>query len=1328
MGTTSDKLQKLLTTKENIRQAIINKGVNVSESDAFSSYATKISQIEIGESTALNVNTVNKLDDEWQFGLITTSSSTKISPSVSDYNGVSSFESVTIPHDWSIHQPFNSNSPASFKGGYLDGGYAWYKRIINLDASQSSKQIYLYFDGIYMTSNVYINGDLVKQNYNGYNPFYVDITSHLNFDGNDTLSVFVENRQPSSRWYSGSGIYRNAYLLVCNKVNIGVADIQITTPDLEKELKNTGSVSTIINMNVINSGATSTSAVIKNSIYFNNKLINYSFDTLTLSTGANAFSATVIVGNPKLWDVNSPYLYMLKTEITSNNEIIYSKETKFGYRYFKFDPNEAFSLNGNTIKLQGVCLHHDNGCLGAIVNKSAIKRKLDLLREMGCNSIRTSHNTASSEFLELASEEGFLVMEELFDCWTIKKSEYDFAQYFDDHYQEVIETTIKRDRNNPAIIMWSIGNEIYEIGSNTDKATSYVTMLKNCIHQYDTTRPITLGDNIGGTENALQTSVLLDVVGFNYGGQVAFETVHKNYPNMCLYGSETISAVGSRGIYAHDAENHQCSAGSQAAKLYTDARMYYKYPWLAGQYIWTGIDYIGEPKPFETKSAYPARSSYFGAIDLAGFKKDGFYSLKSLWKDEPTVAIIPHTWDGYDSGAEVNLDFYYNKISGIELFINGTSVFKQNNISLNDTNGVPTRTMGKKVTYASGVLVLNGYDSKGNLVAQDVVRTSGTPNKIELIADKSTVNKDSDDLVFVECNILNANGYFCGTATNEITFSVTGGTIVGTDNGDPTSTLSFQSNIRPAFSGKALVVIKPDNNIGKLTITANAEGLTNNSVSVIKNTVTSIKPMSSQVFVNNDGTAKEDTPIYATGISLAQHELTLKEGNTATLSYSVTPPNGEYESIVFSSNNANATVNSSSGLVTAVSSGSAIITVTLTVNGNTYTDTCNITVEAIEYVTGVTLSPKTLNVEAGQWSERINYTLTGNEYTSISWENSDDSKATWDVYSQKVQGIAAGETIITCKVVANGNTYTDTCTVTVVKATTTYYSVTNTLTNVTTNNSVNSIVANSNYTATLTPDSGYELSTVTVVMGEVDITNDSYSNGVINIATVTGNVVITATATTQSTPGGEYSDYAIYLDASQHGSDVNVWKDLSGNGNDVALNGFTHDGNTDGWINGSLVFNGTTTYGLCDTFKPFSTSSVESNGINFEIEATIEFNEDSSATNKYYIGLMEEKNPWNGLCVAITNYNGRQEVIFNLGKKVGNYTGFDANTPVNLKITFRKDNNLVVSINGVEQPSALVTNTSNRTEQPLYLGANIINGAVTRFGKMKLSKFSFKYI
>ena len=1239
MGTTSEKLQKILTTKENIKQAIINKGVNVSDSDTFASYASKISQIEAGESIALNANTVDKLDDGWQFGLITTSSSAEISPSVSDYNSVSSFENVTIPHDWSIHQPFNSNSSATYKGGYLDGGYAWYKRIINLDTSQSNKQIYLYFDGIYMVSSIYINGNLVKQNYNGYNPFYVDITSHLNFDGNDTLSVFVENRQPSSRWYSGSGIYRNVYLLVCNKVNLGAVDIQITTPNLEKELKNTGSISTRINMSVINSDTTSTAATIKNSIYFNNKLINYSSDVLTLSAGTNAFNTTVIIGNPKLWDISSPYLYMLKTEIILNNEIIYSKETKFGYRYFKFDPNEGFSLNGNVIKLQGACLHHDHGCLGAIVNKSAIKRKLDLLREMGCNSIRTSHNTASSEFLELASEEGFLVIEELFDCWLKQKTIYDFAQYFNDHYQEVVETTIKRDRNNPAIIMWSIGNEISEVSTDTAAATSCTTMLKNCIKRYDMTRPITLGDNTGGNSNSLQTSILLDVVGFNYGGQGTFETVHKNYPDMCLYGSETISAVGSRGIYAYDAANHQCSASDQANKLYSESRLYHKYPWLAGQYIWTGIDYIGEPKPFETTSAYPARSSYFGAIDLAGFKKDGFYSLKSLWKDEPMVSITPHSWDGHNSGDKVELNFYYNKVSSIELFINGTSVFKQGSISLNDAYGAPLRTASKQVTYASGVLVLNGYDSKGNLVAQDVVRTSGTPNRIKLRADKSTVDINSDDLVFVECDILDANGYFCGIATNEITFSVTGGTIVGTDNGDPTSTISFQSNIRPAFSGKALVVVKPDNNIGELTITANASGLSGNSVSVAKSTVTSIKPTPSQVFVNNDGTTKEDTPIYATGITLAQHELTLKEGNTATLSYSITPSNGEYESITFSSNSANATVDSSTGLVTAVSSGSAIITVTLT---------------------------------------------------------------------------------------ANGSTYTDTCTVTVTEATTTHYSIVNNLTNVTTNNSANSINANSNYTATLTPNSGYELSTVTVVMGGVDITNDSYLNGVINIPAVTGNIVITAVATNE--PSGQYSEYAIYLDASQHGTDVNVWKDLSGNGNNVTLNGFTHDGSTDGWIDNSLVFNGTTTYGLCDTFKPFSTSSVASNGINFEMEATIEFNDDASAANKYYIGLMEEASPWNGLSVSITNTPGKENVIFFLGKKVGYYVGFDKNTPINLKITLRKDNYFEVSINGVSQYSELVPNVSNRTEQPLYLGANIINKLVTRFGKMKLSKFSFKYI
>ena len=591
------------------------------------------------------------------------------------------------------------------------------------------------------------------------------------------------------------------------------------------------------------------------------------------------------------------------------------------------------------MKLRGVCLHHYLGCLGAEVNKSAIERQIRILKNMGCNAIRITHNPASTELLEVCAKEGILLIEELFDCWTVAKKSNDFARFFNEYSERVIKFTVNRRKNNPAIIMYSVGNEIIRASGGkytAETATALVSNMINTIKAIDTERMVTMGEDVPDKTVARAAMQLMDVVGENNGSDTEYASLRQAYPEFKVYGSETTSALSSRGIYARDDINLQCSSkdndrvswgdtASEALKRHMDSN------YLAGMFVWTGFDYIGEPTPF---NKYPARSSYFGIIDLAGFPKDIYYMYQSRWTKKPMIHVFPH-WN-WESGNTVNV-WLYSNCDKIELFVNGVS------------KGIKTKdSIGSKyqyeynVSYEAGTLLAKGMDSEGNVLVQEEIRTSSTPYKISLTSDKSLIKQGGNDLIFVECNVLDENNIVCRTANNLINFSVTGGTIVGTDNGDATDvSSSLRHPNRKLFNGKALCVVKPDNTDTDVIITATSDGLQETSINVKKSQITAY----ANSIVKIPGDIEPPSPPiinYATGISFKNDTIQLKQTRQYQLEVTLSGGN-VYDSITYSANNENVSV-TSSGLVTGNTLGESIITVTMIANEITYEDTCTITV------------------------------------------------------------------------------------------------------------------------------------------------------------------------------------------------------------------------------------------------------------------------------------------------------------------------------------------------------------------------------------------------
>lgn len=766
--------------------------------------------------------------DSWKFNLISTTanaayaSTAEAVPSYDD----ASWRTVSVPHDWSVELEFNASSPATYEGGYLDGGDAWYRTTVSVD-KQPGRRYVLCFDGVYMESTVYVNGQQVHKNYYGYNPFAVDATEQM-VSGVNTIAVFVRNEQPSSRWYSGSGMIRPVELVTLLDDQIRMENIRVTTPKLDSDLTNG---ETVVAFDAVNKTGAEASATFTVDLYDpDGAKVGTADASAVIAAGETQnISATVALANPTLWAIGAGKLYEAQISAKVGNRVQRSKRVTYGYRSIRFDKDTGFYLNGIHTKLKGVCVHHDGGCIGAAENRSAIERQVDILTNMGCNAIRLTHNPFGAEYLDVCQRKGVLLVEELFDGWTKVKKQKDFGRYFADHYAEVVTSAICRDWNNPAVIMWSLGNEVRTNLTLGDYSSSEIvnvcTMVNSAVKALDSTRPTTMGNNApGGNLSALMA--IVDVVGINYNGNN--QTYQTDRP---IYGSETTSALSSRGVYATDSanmaypsyDNKAVSWGNTAAET---VNAYLSSTRSCGHFVWTGFDYLGEPTEW---NKYPAKSSYFGIVDTCGFPKDIYFMYQSMWDSRPMIHILPH-WT-HESG---NIDVWlYSNCASVELFLNGTSLGKKA-LSQRGTKNQYAYT----VAYAAGTIVANGYDASGNLIAQDIQYTAGTPAKLALSSDKTAVSTASDDFVYITCDVRDKNGTLCPNADNSVTFTVVGGTIIGTDNGHGANVEKFSGSTHSAFSGKCLCVVKHDGASGAMKITATANGLTAGTISVTKGDTT----------------------------------------------------------------------------------------------------------------------------------------------------------------------------------------------------------------------------------------------------------------------------------------------------------------------------------------------------------------------------------------------------------------------------------------------------------------------------------------------------------
>ncbi|MHA0856132.1 Ig-like domain-containing protein [Paenibacillus sp. CMAA1364] len=815
---------------------------------------------QVGENPTL-INTIEStserrinFNDDWRFQRETNGSITGAqAPSFND----SAWRQLNVPHDWSIELDFNASSPATHEGGYLDGGIGWYRKTFTVPPSMEGKQISIDFDGVYMNSTTYLNGQLLGTYPYGYNAFSYDISNLIYTDGRENvLAVKVNNTQPSSRWYSGSGIYRNVYLTVTNPIHVARYGTFVTTPDLESDYK-LGKADVNIQTKIKNDSSASASVKVKSTIYDADGTV-----VSTVESGETSAAPGVVttvedhaaIQNPTLWSTNNPYRYNLVTEVIVGGLTVDKYDTRFGVRYFKFDPNEGFSLNGQYMKLHGVSMHHDQGALGAVTNDRAVERQMQIMKDMGVNAIRSTHNPASPELLEAANNLGLLVIEEAFDAWNQGKKSQDYSRFFSTWAEHDIKEMVDRGKNEPSIIMWSLGNEIYDTTSANGVTTA--RNLVQWVKEIDTTRPTTIGEDKTRGDKVNVTAInpfvkqifdLVDVVGLNYS-ENNYTGYHNQNPNWIIYGAETSSATRSRGVYTHPNTYNQSTTYSDYQQSSYDndfvgwgrtAEDAWKrerdLKHIAGQFIWTGFDYIGEPTPYY--NSFPAKSSYFGAVDTAGLPKDIFYYYQSQWKSEPMVHLLPH-WN-WTAGESVRVLAYTNAFK-VELKLNGVSLGERSYVNKTTSGGTPYKETSAGKTYlewavpfSKGTLEAIAMDEAGNIIAKDEVVTAGAPAAVRLTADRNVITADGKDLSYITVDVVDSHGIVVPTADHLVNFTLSGsGQLVGVDNGNASSVERYKDNKRKVFSGKAIAIIQSNKNSGEITLNASSTGLVGDSVHV----------------------------------------------------------------------------------------------------------------------------------------------------------------------------------------------------------------------------------------------------------------------------------------------------------------------------------------------------------------------------------------------------------------------------------------------------------------------------------------------------------------
>ncbi|MBX9162216.1 discoidin domain-containing protein [Bifidobacterium bifidum] len=845
-------------------------------------------------------NRTSDFDANWKFML--SDSVQAQDPAFDD----SAWQQVDLPHDYSITQKYSQSNEA--ESAYLPGGTGWYRKSFTIDRDLAGKRIAINFDGVYMNATVWFNGVKLGTHPYGYSPFSFDLTGNAKFGGENTIVVKVENRLPSSRWYSGSGIYRDVALTVADGVHVGNNGVAIKTPSLATQ--NGGNVTMNLTTKVANDTKAAANITLKQTVFPKGGKTDAAIGTVTtasksIAAGASAdVTSTITAASPKLWSIKNPNLYTVRTEVLNGGKVLDTYDTEYGFRWTGFDATSGFSLNGEKVKLKGVSMHHDQGSLGAVANRRAIERQVEILQKMGVNSIRTTHNPAAKALIDVCNEKGVLVVEEVFDMWNRSKNgnTEDYGKWFgqaiagdnavlggdkDETWAKFdLTSTINRDRNAPSVIMWSLGNEMMEgISGSVSGFPATSAKLVAWTKAADSTRPMTYGDNKikanWNESNTMGDNLTANggVVGTNYSDGANYDKIRTTHPSWAIYGSETASAINSRGIYNRTTGGAQSSDkqltsydnsavgwGAVASSAWYDV---VQRDFVAGTYVWTGFDYLGEPTPWNgtvsgAVGSWPSpKNSYFGIVDTAGFPKDTYYFYQSQWNDDVhTLHILP-AWNEnvvakgsgnnvpvvvYTDAAKVKL--YFTPKGSTEKRLIGEKSFTKKTTAAGYTyqvyEGADKDSTAHKnmyltwnVPWAEGTISAEAYDENNRLIPEGStegnasVTTTGKAAKLKADADRKTITADGKDLSYIEVDVTDANGHIVPDAANRVTFDVKGaGKLVGVDNGSSPDHDSYQADNRKAFSGKVLAIVQSTKEAGEITVTAKADGLQSSTVKI----------------------------------------------------------------------------------------------------------------------------------------------------------------------------------------------------------------------------------------------------------------------------------------------------------------------------------------------------------------------------------------------------------------------------------------------------------------------------------------------------------------
>ena len=878
------------------------------KADSQTQMSSEPEQVAVKDYGSNSARTQN-FDSDWKFNLGDVSNAQ--TPTFDD----SKWRTLSLPHDYSIEQEYSQSLEA--ESGYLPGGVGWYRKNFTLGEEAKGKRIRIDFDGVYMNATVYVNGKEVGTHPYGYTPFSFDITDYISYDKENTIAVKVDHQTPSSRWYSGSGIYRSVNLTTTNDVHVDLNGIKVESNNLEKEAGKT--VNTDVKTTVVNGSKEAKNITITHTVFKKGEKPDKAIGTFTteakeVKAGEKAeISATVPVENPKLWSVENPELYTIRTEVKAGDKLLDTYDTEYGFRYLNFDTETGFQLNGKNVKLKGVCMHHDQGALGAVANRRAIERQVEILQEMGCNSIRVTHNPASKDLIEVCNEKGILVIEEVFDGWHRAKNgnSNDYSVWFEKAIEEDnailgkeadmtwaeydLKAIMKRDQNAPSIIEWSLGNEIQEGAGGSGYAERADKLIK-WAKEADATKTLTIGSNAVKRGDWEQVSIGDKLTkaggtsGTNYSDGASYDKIHKEHPDWKLYGSETASSVNSRGIYS--VTGNQEATSDQQLTAYDNSRVNWgalasqawydviQRDFVAGEYVWTGFDYIGEPTPWNgtdpgAKGTWPSpKNSYFGIIDTAGFPKDSYYFYQSQWNEEVNTLHVLPAWN--EDVVKKNSDgtvpvVVYSDAKEVELFFTPANRGEKKSLGKKTFKTETTKAgysyqvleNGKKnhkdlymewqVPYEAGTLEAVAKDAKGNVIkdteGRSVVKTTGEEAKLSAKTDRNSIQADGKDLSYITVDVTDKDGNIVPDAANRVTFDVQGaGKLVGVDNGSSPDHDSYKADNRKAFSGKVLAIVQSTEKAGEITVTAKADGLESSTVKI---TTTPVKEEPSERYVES---------------------------------------------------------------------------------------------------------------------------------------------------------------------------------------------------------------------------------------------------------------------------------------------------------------------------------------------------------------------------------------------------------------------------------------------------------------------------------------------